>query len=131
MEYPDSGKVEVMAMISTETVTAVNDWLNCGMGGVSADAMLAALTVTVPGVCTELFDALNSESHPHDADDLGRCIRLLEIAPRIKNELRSIVSSFGTLGCNCGALGRSRPLTLSWRPRSNDVLASMRNERCN
>lgn len=52
------------------------EWLTSGDVGMSSESLLY-----------RLIDGPGDDSHPHDADDLGRCLRMLKRFPNLYNRL--------------------------------------------
>ena len=63
-----------------ETSESLDAWLRGNDRGISSNTIVQHLTG---------FPALGSwaPSHPHDPDDLGRCIRLLTVEPELRRQL--------------------------------------------
>ncbi len=58
----------------TETQQQVINWLATGRVGLSSKCMAMWLA----------FDQKTEPNHPHDPDDLNRCLKLLEAAPGLR-----------------------------------------------
>lgn len=58
----------------------INNWLKYGDRGVSSEAIVSHLT----GINISGHWGLG---HPHDPSDFNRCLKLVEMAPEIKEEL--------------------------------------------
>ena len=67
--------------LSSSDMLAVAEWLTSGVTGVSSTYMLA---VALAGEVTK-SEWLDATSTPSDAPDLGRCVRLIEKAPTVRN----------------------------------------------
>lgn len=57
-------------------------WMGGGDTGMSSECMALHLS----GICS------NDDSHPHDPDDLGRCMRLLFRVPALRSRLAKMAT---------------------------------------
>lgn len=79
MELPETHQQDDGLPLSTSDLLAVAEWLIGSDIGVSSKYM-ASVAITGKVTKSEWLDAT-----PFDAPDLGRCVRLIEKAPTVRN----------------------------------------------
>lgn len=65
-------------------------WIVSGDTGISSVTMWAALM----GVPYTSYDGTRADNYPHDADDFGRCYRLVKSCGITKEELRKVADVY-------------------------------------
>ena len=68
----------------TEFEREIIEWKATDDTGISSEAIASVMLGLPPKIVNKKFHGYN---YPHDADDFGRCYRLLEAVPGIKDRL--------------------------------------------
>lgn len=79
---------------------SVVNWLSCGERGISSDTIVSSIW-GLPA------SARRGQSHPHDPDDLKRCLKLLAASPETKTrfeQMRTVSPEWSALVTNWGVL---------------------------
>lgn len=105
--------------------SALQRWTAVGRRGSSSDAIAAQLTGEV--------HAENAKAYPHDADDLWRCVELLDQVPELRGRLQlmssvsavwaALVAEWTTLEALLREEAGERWRSGGWRaPRTNEAI---------
>jgi len=84
MDAPTASKWRALRPVRKRFSERMSDWLNGPDTGLSSRALLA----TIDGSRFSGREA-DRHAHPHDPDDLGRCIRMLDALPELRTALPS------------------------------------------